>query len=140
MKYRKLRIAWSVGWGIIAVSLIGLWVRSYWVTDAAWGDVTSKYAVACGSSYGHVIGMLVNESIGPWKVNSVRENTRPTSAKEAFGGSGVVEFDLPHFVVALVWGAIGVVPWVPWRFSLRTLLIGMTLGAVLLASLVIALR
>ena len=30
MKYRKLRIAWSVGWGVVAVLLIVLlWVRSY---------------------------------------------------------------------------------------------------------------
>ena len=31
MKYRKLRIAWSVGWGIAAVLMCLLWVRSYWV-------------------------------------------------------------------------------------------------------------
>ena len=29
MKHRKLRIAWSVAWGIVAVLLIALWVRSY---------------------------------------------------------------------------------------------------------------
>lgn len=30
MKYRKLRIAWSVAWGVVAVSLCMLWVRSHW--------------------------------------------------------------------------------------------------------------
>ena len=34
MKYRKLRIAWSVAWGVVAVLLCVLWVRSYW-----WDDV-----------------------------------------------------------------------------------------------------
>jgi hypothetical protein len=29
MKYRKLRIAWSVAWGVVAVLLCMLWVRSY---------------------------------------------------------------------------------------------------------------
>jgi hypothetical protein len=29
MKFRKLRIAWSVGWGLLAVLLVVLWVRSY---------------------------------------------------------------------------------------------------------------
>jgi hypothetical protein len=33
MRFRKLRIAWSVGWGILAVLLIVLWVRSYWYKD-----------------------------------------------------------------------------------------------------------
>jgi hypothetical protein len=30
MIYRKLRIAWSVGWGIACVLLIVLWGDSYW--------------------------------------------------------------------------------------------------------------
>ena len=30
MRFRKLRIAWSVTWGIACVLLIVLWVRSYW--------------------------------------------------------------------------------------------------------------
>ena len=29
MKFRKLRIAWSVAWGVVAVLLCVLWVRSY---------------------------------------------------------------------------------------------------------------
>ena len=29
MKHRKLRIAWSVAWGIVTVLLCVLWVRSY---------------------------------------------------------------------------------------------------------------
>ena len=34
MGYRKLRIAWSVVWGIATVLLIVLWVRSYWKAEA----------------------------------------------------------------------------------------------------------
>ena len=37
MKHRKLRIAWSVVWGIAAVLLIVLWVRSYLVWDNSSG-------------------------------------------------------------------------------------------------------
>ena len=33
MRFRKLRIAWSVWWGIVAVSLVALWIRSYWCHD-----------------------------------------------------------------------------------------------------------
>src|SRR5262245_41353475 len=29
MKFRKLRIAWSAAWGLVAVLLCVLWVRSY---------------------------------------------------------------------------------------------------------------
>jgi hypothetical protein len=30
MKHRKLRIAWSVAWGVVTVLLVTLWVQSYW--------------------------------------------------------------------------------------------------------------
>ena len=30
MKHRKLRIAWSVAWGVLASMLIVLWLDSYW--------------------------------------------------------------------------------------------------------------
>src|SRR5262245_8875502 len=33
MRFRKLRIAWSVVWGVAAVLLLVLWVRSYWRLD-----------------------------------------------------------------------------------------------------------
>ena len=38
LKYRKLRIAWSVAWGMLAVLLIALWVRSYWHVDYSGSD------------------------------------------------------------------------------------------------------
>ena len=36
MRFRKLRIAWSVGCGILCVLLIVLWVRSYWWRPCYW--------------------------------------------------------------------------------------------------------
>ena len=33
MKYRKLRIAWSVFWGVACVLLVVLWARSDWYLD-----------------------------------------------------------------------------------------------------------
>src|SRR5262245_49963380 len=33
MRFRKLRIAWSVFWGVACLLLIVLWVRSYWWND-----------------------------------------------------------------------------------------------------------
>jgi hypothetical protein len=33
MKPRNFRIAWSVGWGVVAMLLVVLWVRSYWRSD-----------------------------------------------------------------------------------------------------------
>src|SRR5690349_20538275 len=39
MKYRKLRITWSVMWGLVCALLIVFWVRSYWRFDTAEGNL-----------------------------------------------------------------------------------------------------
>ena len=52
MRFRKLRIAWSVVWGLACVLLIALWVRSYWY----WDDVTIASIPPC--AYG--IGIIVD--------------------------------------------------------------------------------
>ncbi len=44
------------------------------------------------------------------------------------------------WVAVLLSIAFALVPWLPWRFSLRTLLIGMTLAAIGLGWIVYAIR
>jgi hypothetical protein len=41
MRFRELRIAWSVFWGVATVLLIVLWVRSYWRADNFDGNTQS---------------------------------------------------------------------------------------------------
>jgi hypothetical protein len=41
MRYRTLRIAWSVAWGMVAVLLIVFWVRSHHSSDTLVGRFTS---------------------------------------------------------------------------------------------------
>ena len=43
MKYRKLRIAWSVAWGAVAVLLCVLWIRSYWQIEHIFWNGEAKY-------------------------------------------------------------------------------------------------
>src|SRR6476661_3879782 len=49
MRFRKLRIAWSVFCGIACVLLIVLWVRSYWVRDYLIVDYGGKPVLRLGS-------------------------------------------------------------------------------------------
>ena len=46
MRFRKLRIAWSVMCGIACVLLIVLWVRSYWWQDFAIATLPGQRSVA----------------------------------------------------------------------------------------------
>jgi hypothetical protein len=42
------------------------------------------------------------------------------------------QFGIPYWLLVLLTARIATVPWLKWRFSLRTLLIAVTLLAVLL--------
>jgi hypothetical protein len=44
---------------------------------------------------------------------------------------------LPYWFVVLTFGSIAVVPWILWRFSLRTLLIATTLIAAVLGLIIV---
>src|SRR3954454_24663816 len=47
MRFRKLRIAWSVGCAVACVLLIVLWVRSYWrVEHLLWDRTTESFCVS----------------------------------------------------------------------------------------------
>src|SRR5262245_26868849 len=53
MKYRKLRIAWSITWGVMATLLCVLWVRSYW-WDEAIQIAPAKYVCILESDSGRL--------------------------------------------------------------------------------------
>jgi hypothetical protein len=146
MKYRKLRIAWSVVWGVAAVLLIVLWVRSYWIADGVFGPVTSKYGLALSSVPGSLgVHVYSNEPspIRPqWKIASQpydewyagAEKVQFTSSR-LWGAfyRGQYGYMAPDWFALIVLATIAAAPWLPWwsnRFSLRTLLIATTLVAV----------
>src|ERR1041385_2708148 len=54
MRFRKLRIAWSVVWGLACVLLIVLWVRSYWRGDYLQKPYTGAGLFFVQSASGHI--------------------------------------------------------------------------------------
>jgi hypothetical protein len=54
--------------------------------------------------------------------------------------AAVTAFRFPIWLLVLLVAAIGTAPWLPYRFSLRTLLIATTLVAVVLGVIVAVLR
>ncbi|HEX3599892.1 MAG TPA: hypothetical protein VHU84_07100 [Lacipirellulaceae bacterium] len=137
MKYRKLRIAWSAVWGIAALLLLLLWVRSYWRADnvgyrrssPTWSIVSQNGVMYAGEMYR-------NQPTG-WIVSS-RAVTDPVAAWDQFA---VGYFDqrpdyacitFPHWLFLLPIIALTIAPWLSWRFRTRTLLIITTVAAGLL--------
>jgi hypothetical protein len=157
MKYRKLRIAWSALCGILCLLLIALWVRSYkWVDTVAYR--ASPPTVYFAFSYDGVIRFgkdsISNwQSVGPFDGILLRSESWAGYTSEVFDvwpfGKVIRGFvdrnwslggQIPFWFAVLVSGALGSAPWLRWRFSLRTLLIGMTLVAVGLGIIVLAVR
>ena len=122
MRFRKLRIAWSVAWGVVAVLQIVLWVRSYGDTDPA-----------------EFIGVPV------WAINGSIRIYDPSPPPATISEDSIYIGDeciglLPIWSLATGAIAFASLPWLPWRFNLRTLLIATTLVAVVLGMIAAVLR
>jgi hypothetical protein len=145
MKYRKLRIAWSVAWGLLCLLLIVLWVRSYWWIDYNYMRLRpmSKSHITFWSMQGACwIGVesnVVNPpirfsrgvvSVESWlrRIGSSGHDLNELWPPLDLRTQGLLKFS--YWFSASIVAATGVAPWLRMRFSLRTLLIAMTLAAV----------
>jgi hypothetical protein len=146
MRFRKLRIAWSVVWGIVAVLLIVLWVRSYWCFDTCsvcfdgnrghWlGSIAGeiRYGRPIDASGAHGLRwQTYDEPVNEWLQHESPRNSvfgfRWGKSPQGPHGCPIV----PHWFPVLFFGLIAAAPWLPRRFTLSTLLIATTLVAVVL--------
>jgi hypothetical protein len=137
---RCLRIAWTVGCGIVCLMLIVLWARSRNAIDGIIGPLPSSGFGIMSRSGG--LGLILSREAWPrdWRVYSLP----PREVKLPYHTAlGVVEYmatpdayrvRFPYWCLTLISTAFATAPWMQKRFSLRTLLIATTLIAVLLAT------
>ena len=157
MKYRKLRIAWSVAWGVVGVLLCVMWVRSYYSTVFVVGPLPNPYgSILIETNQGRVTfclaygqGVRSGRNASRWGLHNKRledweQVIPPLSSRAAFS---YVRWNmnhhyqiLPYWFLTLLSSSLAAVPWWPCRFSLRTLLIATTLVAVALGIIVWASR
>ena len=158
MKFRKLRIAWSVACGIACLLLIVLWVRSYWWEDT----LRVPYSVARVEYFfitsGHGLIYSVLYLYGSSEPGFGIE-TRAVEGEALFVDDStplrdwhwfrVVHWQkftvlyMPHWFPVLVAATLASVPWIHklrFSFSLRALLIATTVVAVALGLAVYAAR
>jgi hypothetical protein len=166
MKFCKLRIAWSIAWGVACVLLILLWVRSYWWNGSAEIRVSSTRELMVMSVQGYTYWGTLPDQDWNWNVSIepldegnqtfiltsgirtdthgiIRTGNLASNANAGLNWRGRFGFGLshspdvqfvsfPHWFLALLSAAFATAPWLRWRFSIRTLLIAMTLVAVAL--------
>ena len=135
-RFRKLRIAWSIGWGVVVVLLIVLWVRSHWVGDGIYLNVSGRIILASKQGVVSLTTSSVRFVDAPtlqWKTARI-DSMMPVlgytpSWRVRFNDDGTsIRFPYRLPIAACILTAIG--PWAVTRFSLRTLLIATTLVAV----------
>jgi hypothetical protein len=143
MRYRKLRIAWSVVWGIACVLLIVLWVRNYEVSISKEILVTPDYRFYLVSVQGTLaIERWYREFVGSeltpifLKADLTRLATNGGIYVRRSSTGTIDSVSISFWLLFLGDTVIASVPWIRWRFSLRTLLIATTLVAVVLGLIV----
>ena len=151
MRFRKLRIAWSVFCGILCLLLIALWVRSYTVNEVLGtysGGMYYSLQCLCGRISVSRSTPNAGQTVTSWRqpvtdglreIAHNRENwmgfqyhyqPRPESLR----------VKLPMWFLFVLVASSAALPWIRRRFSLRTLLIGMTVVAVMLGLVIWAVK
>jgi hypothetical protein len=152
MIFRKLRIAWSVFWGLASILLIVLWVRSYYFYDTV---IRTNHSVALTivSNNGvlYLAGSDPSEgaySSPPphgtvtWHRYSLDPNDDMMPGFRWTWSPKYKSFQLPHWFAIIISAVVAGIAWMPWsnRFSLRTPLVATTLVAMVLGAVVWAVR
>jgi len=147
IRFRKLRIAWTAAWGAACVLLIVFWVRSYWWLDGL--------SYARGTTYVSIFTStgIAGFNCASWP-NGTRMGNKPGFEWVSFRVPAPPNQDIKPLmwvwrpegplITVPVWCCESVLvlsaalPWLRYRFSLRTLLIATTLFAVVLGLVVLA--
>jgi hypothetical protein len=128
MRFRKLRIAWSVGWAVVAVLLIVLWLRSYWWADICGVTFAHEQRWNFASENGRIFLIVPDYESAMWAIGKSREwdvRSDPMSIYSTFDEpvfyfksfSGYFRIIIPHALFALSFATLAAAPWKRWRFS-----------------------
>jgi hypothetical protein len=142
---RTLRIAWTTVVGVFSVLLTVLWMRSYSRLDWLRINQPAKSVASLNGRLRFNDVYNLNAS-PPRRAGSVIARRIATSDKnislwtadrDTLVATGV-GLSIPHWSIVLAAAILTALPWTPVRFSLRSILIAMTLLAALLGVAVCA--
>lgn len=151
--FKYLRITASALCLMACVLLIVLWVRTKFAYEGFFGPLTGTSGLGMASRHGGV-GIIAHWNTkrnssrwGRFKFAPDESSPREYATALGFGfyqsqstADDAIAVFVPDWSLLILFGTISAVPWIRWsrRFSLRTLLIGMTLVAVVLGIVVVS--
>jgi hypothetical protein len=137
-----LRIAVTALSLTACVLLMALWVRSYWWMDSIVVQLSRTNGLGVTSIEGRILlkySARWDTQITNWEIFSVSMRDELSDfVRQSWpsvgiaSNNGLLEAAVPHWILVALTAAIVSVSWTcgKWRFSLRTLLIAITLVAV----------
>jgi hypothetical protein len=136
MRFRKLRIAWTVGWIIISLTFLYAWRRSQQFHDFVVCFRASDIAVMgsdCGEIYlaPHAYPGKLSDRTNGWGyyISSARPTLNELANLPILSQRTIHS---PYWSLVAASFTLAALPWLRSQFSLRTLLIATTLVAVVL--------
>ena len=136
MKFRKLRVAFSLTTGLLTVLSLVLWKRSYVSVDSITHrgkntlGIVSRSGSLCFAKVSGAVG--TGWSFGSERLRNIESNLLPHDSFELRSvGSGMWVAFFPHWILAGLSGTASLLALLPWstRYGLRALLISTTLIA-----------
>jgi len=139
---RRLRIAVSVFFAMLTVLLCVLWLRSFWYMDRLHGPISQTRGIEFISVNGQMLFAITKRVIPAqrlnWSLESIdsQDGAAKSEIEDTKFGFVYSEIDywttwVPHWFLTLIAAALAAAVWIR-RFSLRTMLIAVTLLAVVL--------
>jgi hypothetical protein len=147
MRFRNLRIAWTVAWGIAAVLLCVLWVRSYGVVETHFGPQIAGGTLTFTSMPSVISVGINNQNLGnpttvymdveEWWMLSCPDGKPLYNWWLGWFRAAYLNVAFPYWFATLTVAGLAAASWLPLkRFSLRALLIATTLVTVVLGLIV----
>jgi hypothetical protein len=146
LQHRGLRIALSLLCGLLCLLLAALWIRSYTKCDIVYRLDNNSNLTTFGSNNGYAYFI---HAIAPYS------GAKPAAHGWRIGGDNATNVlailswestprmsivTLPYRYLLPIVAAFMLLPWIRWRYRLRTLLIATTLIAVVLGLVAAASR
>jgi hypothetical protein len=133
---RRLRIAVSVFFAVVAVALAALWVRSYSRCDMLAHDGMTHSTFGSNWGYAYLIRMDAKSMQNQrrqagWRHSAMESHERPAKF-EWVDVAPVFQITVPYWFLVLMAVVLSCSPWTPPRVSVRTFLIATTLVALVL--------